>query len=156
MILLVPSKSIADETKLDFGLISFILSRFIKTKRVVKLKVEKSKASYSAFYVNKNLIKISLKENSNLRYIICTLLHEIRHYMQVKIFKQKLLFKYKNYIDYYTSPEEKDARSYEKLATEICQIYKCYKKLDDKMQTIKDFEITATEHQYNEEVNTNK
>jgi hypothetical protein len=43
------------------------------------------------------------------------------------------MFEYDNYIEYYTSPEEKDARNFEKLATEVCHIYRCYKKINEKI-----------------------
>lgn len=133
MIELTPSKAIVAETNLDFNLISYILSRFIQTKRKIKLKVYKSNSNFSAFYVGKNVIRINLKENNTLKYYISTLLHEIRHYLQVKNVSNKILFQYANYIEYFTSPEEKDARKFEKLAADVCKIYNCYKKIDEKI-----------------------
>lgn len=133
MIELKPSKAIVAETNLDFNLISYILSRFIQTKRKIKLKIYKSNSYFSAFYVGKNVIRINLKENNTLKYYISTLLHEIRHYLQVKNVSNKILFQYANYIEYFTSPEEKDARKFEKLAADVCKIYNCYKKIDEKI-----------------------
>jgi len=130
---LKPSKAIVAETNLDFNLISYILSRFIQTKRKIKLKIYKSNSNFSAFYVGKNVIRINLKENNTLKYYISTLLHEIRHYLQVKNVSKKILFQYANYIEYFTSPEEKDARKFEKLAADVCKIYNCYKKIDEKI-----------------------
>ncbi len=133
MIELKPSKAIVAETNLDFNLISYILSRFIQTKHKVKLKIYKSNSNFSAFYIGKNVIRLNLKENNTLKYYISTLLHEIRHYLQVKNVSKKILFQYVNYIEYFTSPEEKDARKFEKLAAEVCKIYNCYKKIDEKI-----------------------
>ena len=133
MIELKPSKAIVAETNLDFNLISYILSRFIQTKRKIKLKIYKSNSNFSAFYVGKNVIRINLKENNTLKYYISTLLHEIRHYLQVKNVSNKILFQYANYIEYFTSPEEKDARKFEKLAADVCKIYNCYKRIDEKI-----------------------
>jgi hypothetical protein len=137
MIHLIPSQSILKETKIDFELLSFIISRFTNLKRNVKIKVYKSKTNYSAFYVGLNIIEINLKEDNSLKYYISTLLHEIRHLVQVKTVKKKLLFSYDNYIEYFCSPEEKDARKFEKLSTEVCKIYNCYKIIEKKIKKLK-------------------
>jgi hypothetical protein len=43
-------------------------------------------------------------------------------------------FNYTSYWNYYSSPEEKDARKFEKLATEVCKIYKQYKIIEEKFK----------------------
>lgn len=151
MIILNPSPAIAKETKLDFNLISFILSQFVKTKRKVNISIQKSKTNYSAFYVGLDIIKLNLKENNTTKYYIQTLLHEIRHYLQVKNVKKKLLFEYDNYIDYYCSPEEKDARNFEKLATDVCKIYNCYKNINLKIKELKLDSFKELQYNYEEQ-----
>jgi len=126
MLVLSPSPGIIKDTKLDYDLISFILSQFITVKRKVYLKVEKSKTTYSCCYPDEKLIQIDLKQGTSLKYVIATLLHEVRHYIQIKHFNSKIQFKYASYNDYYNSAEEKDARKYEKLTTEVCKIYTNY------------------------------
>ena len=133
MIELIPSKAVLDETQIDFNLLSFIISRFLPIKKYTSIKVYKSKSNFSALYVNDGIIRINFKEGSSLRYIISVILHEVRHFVQTKKVKRKLLFNYSNYIEYYTSPEEKDARKFEKLTTEVCHIYKNYQKIAEKI-----------------------
>jgi hypothetical protein len=125
MIVLSPSQGIIKDTKLDYDLISFILSQFIIVKRKTVLRVEKCRDAYSCFFPDEKLIKIDLKQGTSLKYIISTLLHEIRHFIQVKQFNS-LRFSYKNYDEYYNSAEERDARKFEKLTTEVCKIYNNY------------------------------
>lgn len=137
MITLLPSKAVIERTGLDFELLSFIFSRFVKTKRALKIKVHKSKGEYSAFYVGCNLIKLHLPNSVTQKYIVSDLLHELRHILQVENLPFNLSFKYGSFSEYHSSPEEKDARKFEKLATEVNGIYKSYKKLEAKIVEMK-------------------
>lgn len=136
MIELIPSKSVLDETLIDYNLLSYIVSRFIPLKKKTQIRVYKSNSNFSAFYVNDNTIRIDLKEGKSLKYIVSVILHEIRHFVQIKKVKRKLFFNYKNYKEYYTSPEEKDARKFEKLTTEVCHIYQNYLKIAAKISNL--------------------
>jgi len=150
MITLLPSKAVIEKSGLDFALLSFIFSRFIKTKRPLKIKVHKSKGEYSAFYVGRNLIKLHLPQSATQKYILSDLLHEIRHVLQVENLPFKLSFKYGSFNEYHNSPEEKDARKFEKLATEVNSIYKGYKKLETKIVEMKLDSFKELEYNYGE------
>lgn len=131
MLVLSPSKGLAKLTKLDFNLIGFILNRFIKVKWRTPIKVQICKHNWSEYRSDKKLIKIDIKQGTSLKYIISTLLHEIRHVKQVKEVKN-IRFDYENYNEYYNSPEEKDARKYEKLTVDVCRIYNGFKSIEKK------------------------
>jgi len=131
MLVLKPSPGIVKATKLDFNLINFILSQFFKVKWRTPIKVEKCRDNWSAFWPDDKLIRIDLKQGTSLKYIISTLLHEIRHVKQVKEIKE-IRFDYSNYTEYYNSPEERDARKFEKLTSDVCKIYNSYKSIEEK------------------------
>ena len=87
------------------------------------------------------------------KFIIATLLHEVRHCMQLRQECNDIDFNYTSYWNYYSSPEEKDARRFEKLATEVCKIYKQYKIIENKF---KRYDLDSfKELCYNENVDTN-
>jgi Zn-dependent peptidase ImmA (M78 family) len=153
MIKFKPTAGIIKTTKLDYDLISFILSRIIKLKRRVTLRVEKSKRNYSYYYDKRKVICINTNEGTSLKFIIATLLHEVRHCMQLRQECNDIDFNYTSYWNYYTSPEEKDARRFEKLATEVCKIYKQYKIIENKF---KRYDLDSfKELCYNENVDNN-
>jgi hypothetical protein len=131
MLVLKPSSGIVKATKLDFNLINFILSQFLKVKWRTPIKVEKCRDNWSAYWPDDKIIRIDLKQGTSLKYIITTLLHEIRHVKQVKEIKG-IRFNYSNYTEYYNSPEEKDARKFENLAVNVCKIYDSYKGIEEK------------------------
>lgn len=132
MITLKPTNGIIKATKLDYDLISFIFSRFIILKRRVTLRVEKSKRDYSYYYDKHKVICINTNEGTSLKFIVSTLLHEVRHCMQLRQEHNGIDFQYTSYWNYYSSPEEKDARRFERLAAEVCKIYKQYKIIEKK------------------------
>ena len=134
MIRFKPTKGIIKVTNLDYDLISFILSRVIKLNQKDTLRIERSKKSYSYYYDYQKIIYINTKEGTSLKFIINTLLHEVRHYMQFRRDYNDNDFNYTSYWNYYSSPEEKDARKFEKLATEVCKIYKQYKIIEGKFR----------------------
>jgi hypothetical protein len=131
MLVLKPSSGIVKATKLDFNLIASILNQFLKVKWHTHIKVEKCRDNWSGYWPDERLIRIDLKQGTSLKYIISTLLHEIRHVKQVKEIKG-IRFNYSNYTEYYNSPEEKDARKFEKLAVDVCKIYDSYKSIEEK------------------------
>ena len=131
MLVLKPSAGILKATNLDFKLINFILSGFFKVKWRTPIKVEKCRNNWSGYWPDDKIIRIDLKQGTSLKYIIATLLHEIRHVKQVKEIKG-IRFNYSNYTEYYNSPEEKDARKFEKLAVDVCKIYDSYKSIEEK------------------------
>lgn len=134
MIALKPTNGIIKTTNLDYDLISFILSRFIKLKRRISLRVEKSKRNYSYYYDRNKVICINTNEGTSLKFIIATLLHEIRHCMQLRQKCNNIDFSYTSYWNYYSSPEERDARRFERLTAEVCKIYKQYKIIEKKFK----------------------
>lgn len=131
MIILQPSAGFVKATELDFKLLTFILSRFIRTRSRVVVKIHKSKERWSEFWPESKVIKIDLKQGTSLKYVVATLLHELRHYNQVRVFKS-IRFNYDTYNEYYNSAEERDARKFEKLATDVCRIYNSYKSIEGK------------------------
>lgn len=132
MILFIPSKGLIKITQIDYELVSFILSRFIKIKKKVSLRVERSKRKYSYYDDSSKVIFLNTRESCTLSYIVGTLLHEIRHYMQLEQRYNNLYFIYSNYDEYYNSPEERDARKFEVLGVEVCKIYKQHRRIEDK------------------------
>ena len=137
MIRLSPSRGIVKATGIDFELLSFIIGKFIPITKKITLQVHKARNGYSYFCDYDNLIAIDIASNKSLRETIKTILHELRHYIQTKHFKIKFTDYDDNYNAYYRSPEEIDARSYEKLAKEVCSIYKSYVALFKKIEDLK-------------------
>ncbi len=152
MIKFVPSKSIIKYLDFDFNLIGYIISQFITDYRGV-FKLHKSRDNCSYFYIKGNVIKLDINKCQDFEYCISTLLHELRHYMQYKFFKRSIFMEYDSYKDYYSAPEEVDARNYEILKKEICTIYNAYKKLHQKI--ISNQLDSLKELQYNIEKNEN-
>ena len=134
MICLTPSVNLVRETNIDFVLLSKIISTLLPLKGKIKLHVVKTSKSYSFFSQSDKQIGISTTEPLTLRYMVSTILHEVRHAMQVKHCGKSLLFSYSSYNQYYNSPEEKDARKFEKLTTDVCVIYQSYKSIEGKVK----------------------
>lgn len=153
MIILKPTRGIVKITKLDYDLISFILSRFVITKQKVSIRIEKSRYSFSYYCDNRKIICVNTDEGTSLKFTINTLLHEIRHYMQMRQKCDSKDIDYTSYWSYYSSPKEKDARKFEKITAEICKIYNQYKIIEDKF---KRYELDYfKELCYNEAVDSN-
>jgi hypothetical protein len=153
MITLKPTNGMIKTTKLDYDLISFIFSRFITLKRRITLRVEKSKCNYSYYYDKRKVIYINTNEGTSLKFIIGTLLHEVRHCMQLRQEHNGIDFQYTSFWNYYSSPEEKDARRFERLAAEVCKIYKQYKIIEKKF---KEYDLDSfKELYYNKRVDSN-
>ena len=137
MILLLPSKTIRQKTGIDFDLLTHILSYFIQTDQTVAIYVYKSKTDISWFYPEEQIISVALSNREkDMRYIITVILHELRHYIQATQFDSVFAPDYSSFNQYYNSPEEKDARAFEKISSEVYNIYKLYNKIDTKLNKI--------------------
>ena len=124
------------DTKLDYDLISLIISRITNVKKNTYIRLIKTKGHFSYYCEDSKTIAIDLKQGNNLREIVKTILHEIRHLIQTKQFKITYT-DYSTYKEYYNTPEEIDARNYEKLGSIVCKLYKQYKELDQKYDKLK-------------------
>jgi hypothetical protein len=127
MIKLKASASIQKITGIDYDLLSHILQYAFPVKQRVVIRIEKSRKNnlFSAYYYPNNIIRLYFPtEPPTLRYTVSTILHETRHYFHFKLYPSNMLCNYNSHLEYYNSPEEKDARKAEKLATEICAAYK--------------------------------
>ena len=60
--------------------------------------------------------------------------HFDRYLIQYLKYKDILIFNYDNYKDYYNSPEERDARRFETIATDICKIYNAHISIAEKFK----------------------
>lgn len=129
------SSGLRRESKLNFGLLASIINNVISVSKREVIRVEKSRKSYSYYKHDIRTIGINLNECRSQKAIICTLLHELRHYMQKVEMGNSILFgMYLSYNDYYYSPEEVDARKFEKICGDICKIYNCYKDIEEKLK----------------------
>jgi hypothetical protein len=153
MIILKPTNGLINSTGIDYDLVTFILGRFVRLVKKATIRVERSKKNYSYYDDGCRSIFIDIKNECSLKYIISTILHEVRHFMQLRQKNNNLDYVYSSYNNYYSSPEEKDARKYEKVATEVCRIYNQHKKIEEKF---KKYNLDSfKELLYTKEVNSN-
>ena len=141
MIKFFPSIRVQKDTGLDFDLLgnicSEIFNRGFKKNITFWCKVHKSRQEGTSTVEKldeKCLYLINLDIHPDRRYIIGTILHELRHAFQLGIFKYNVIARFSSYNAYYKSTEEKDARKQEKLVTEIVKIYDNYKKAEEKFK----------------------
>ena len=141
MIRFLPSRRVQKDTNLDFELLGNICSEiFIKGFKkhltfFVKIHKSRDKRTSTLEQLDeKCLYQINLDIEGEKRYLIGTILHELRHAFQLGIFKYNVIARFSSYNAYYKSTEEKDARKQEKLATEIVRIYDNYKKAEEKFK----------------------
>ncbi len=153
MLKLKPTIGIAKRTGVDFDLLSFIISRVYNIREDVIIYVKMTKMNvHAAYFHGQDTVKIYVKENCSLRYIIGCLLHEIRHHFQFQIKEFNTV--YRSYREYFNSPEEVDARKCEKLTTAVCKIYNTFKVIEKKKEDLGiDYFM---ELRYNEAVENNK
>ena len=137
MIVLKPSKRVVKDTQIDYDLLSRIISSIVYTRNAVVLSIHKSRFSFSYYQWDDKLIGINLDEGTSLRFVVRTLLHEIRHMMQIRHTKKKVEFKYTSYAQYYKSPEERDARKFERLTASVCTLYDTYKTIESRIRHYK-------------------
>ena len=141
MIKFFPSVRVQKDTGLDFDLLgnicSEIFNRGFKDNITVWCKIHKSRQKRTSTVEKldeKCLYQIDLDLDHDKRYLIGTILHELRHAFQLGIFKYNVIARFSTYTAYYNSKEEKDARKQEKLTTEIVKIYDNYQKAQDKFK----------------------
>ena len=134
MIQLIPSKTLVNSSGIDFALLSSIISEFVKFDTLTTFKCVKHKHCFSEINLEKRIIRLFVSENNNLQYYVGTIIHELRHFMQYLKYKDILIFNYDNYKDYYNSPEERDARKFETIATDICKIYNAHISIAEKFK----------------------
>ena len=71
------------------------------------------------------------------KYLISSLLHEVRHCIQFNIFGYwNHLVHFKNWKEYYYLKEEIDARKMERLTTEVIKIYDSSTKLNETFKSL--------------------
>jgi len=132
MIILEPSRTIKQSTKLDFNLFSQLLTTMLeknhKRKIDIVAKVHKSRtpgASYCMPEEEDHEFTIQLDlSNTKRRYIVSSLLHEVRHCIQKNLFNSWPEYTaMKTWKDYYLAKEEVDARKMERLTTQFLKAY---------------------------------
>jgi len=139
MIILEPSAGIKKDTKLNFDVISNLLTSLLEYnhKRKINLyvKIHKSKTAGASFCTpiegNEYLINLDMS-NKKKRYVFGTILHEIRHCIQKEVFKfWPVERSMKTWKDYYFSKEEIDARKIEALTTQFIKSYDAFMNLNE-------------------------
>lgn len=141
MVTFIPSKRLVSLSGVDYELLSFIINRFVNIKKPLNLKLERANVNWSGFWPDKNLICIDTKQGTSLEYITATILHELRHAIQSRN-NVVMNYNYVNYEEYYNSPEERDARSFETLTPEVCNIYKSFKRINIKNNRVDSYLLT--------------
>lgn len=145
MIILEPSPGIKKDTKLNFDVISNLLTTLLEYnhKRSIKLfvKVHKSRTKGVSYcsHVDKHEFIINLDmNNKNRKYIFGSILHEIRHCIQKQIFNYwPVTTNMKTWRDYWYSKEEVDARKIEALTTHFIKSYDAMVKMNSIFKTKK-------------------
>lgn len=151
MITLQPSRRLIQATNLDFNLLTSIINTIIKHDTHFTLKCVRYKRCYSDILFKTKTIRLSIREQHDIKYYIGTILHEIRHYIQYLKYQDKLTFNYNDYNEYYYSPEERDARKFETIATEVCKIYQSYIKISEKFKKYNLNELKELDYLYKNE-----
>ena len=141
MIKFFPSRRVEKDTGLDFNLLGRIFSEIFNSgfekDLVYWCKVHKSRDERTSTLERldeKCLYQINLDVDGNRRYIIGSILHELRHAFQQTIFNYEVVARFSSYRAYYNSTEEKDARKQEKLTSEILKVYDNYQKAQEKFE----------------------
>ena len=141
MIKFLPSRRVQRDTGLDFDLLSNICSeifnRGFKKNLTFWCKIHKSRVEETSTVEKldeKCLYQINLDLEGSRKYLIGTILHELRHAFQLGIFKYDVVARFSSYRAYYNSTEETDARKQEKLTSEILKIYDNYQKAQEKFK----------------------
>jgi hypothetical protein len=144
MIELTASQGIEKQTGINFQLLSTILTTVFEAahgrKIHIKAQVHKcrDKDTSTCEYISKRKFKISLNTcNIKKRHQWTALLHEFRHCVQYNLFgfwPNTAVFK--SFKHYYTSIEEVDARTAEKMYTEVLKIYEYHIKAQEKFKKL--------------------
>lgn len=133
MITFIPSKRLLIHTNIDYVLLGLIFTCFLRTSISGSFKLERARLDWSGFWPEDNIIRIDTKQGTSLQYVVSTILHEIRHAIQFKN-DAAIKYEYNSYDEYYNSPEECDARSFESLTQPVCDIYKMFEAVSKKKQ----------------------
>jgi len=135
MITLLPSKRVEKLTGIDYNVLGWaidkVLSANFKKDFVYNVTIHKSRVEGTSFVClggRSRNFKIHLDCDGDMRYYVSTILHEMRHILQHNFFKYEIKTAFNTYKEYYNSPEEKDARRFEKLTTSVIHIYKALEK----------------------------
>ena len=143
MIKFFPSRRVEKDTGIDFNLLgnicSEIFNRGFKKDLYFRCQVHKSREDKTSTLekleeFTEPFYKINLDIDGNRRYIISSILHELRHAFQQTIFEYDVVARFSSYTAYYNSTEEKDARKQEKITSEILKIYDNYQKAQEKFK----------------------
>ena len=136
MMRLLPSKRVERLTGVDYSILEWVINKTLelnfKREFDYNINIHKSK-THETSYVwlesgdGKYTIHLDCCDN-NLRYVISSILHEIRHVLQHDYFKASVGYAYRTYREYYNSAEERDARKFEKLTTPIIRMYEAFGK----------------------------
>ena len=138
MILLTPSRTIKQETNIDFNVFEKILTTLLehnhKKKIYLNIKVHKSRKPGTSMcqQLTKRNYVISLDlSNTKKKYLFGSLLHEIRHCLQYNLFGfWNHLVHFNTWSEYFYSKEETDARKMEHLTSQVIKLYECFIKLN--------------------------
>ena len=131
MILLEPSRTIKQQTNIDFDLLSQLLTTVLeknhKRKINIVARVHKSKIAGTSFCHHEDgynfLIQLDTSKRKP-RYLFGSILHELRHCIQKNLFNYwPLTANMKTWKDYWFSREEIDARKMERLTTQVMKSY---------------------------------
>ena len=141
MIKFFPSIRVQKDTGLDFDLLgnicSEIFNKGFKKNITLWCKIHKSRQPETSTVEKldeKCLYQINLDLEGSRKYLIGTILHELRHIFQQALFKYEVVARFSSYRAYYNSTEETDARKQEKLTSEILKIYDNYQKAQEKFK----------------------
>lgn len=131
MIILDPSVGVKQLTNLDFNLLSKLITLMLETNHKQRInitaKIHKSRIKGTSLcqHVDGREFLINLDtSNTKKRYLISSILHEVRHCIQKNIFGYwPDTHNMKTWRDYWYSKEEIDARKMEKLTTQMIKSY---------------------------------
>lgn len=145
MITLQPSKTVKENYSINFDALAIALSstlRMIYGKDIKgSIKIRKSRG-WDHYRMGCSEIRLSFDVNKSDEQALSTIIHELRHWQQDKIFKlpDDLVDYYDDttFERYHNSPIEIDARHFQKVETEVMTMYKSLIDLDEKNE-IHDF-----------------
>lgn len=131
----MPSKRVEKLTSINYNTLEWIINKTLelnfKKEFDYNINIYKSRThetSYVWLESEDDIYTIHLDCNGKLRYIIESILHEIRHILQHAHFKSRIGYAYRSYREYYNSAEERDARRFEKLGTPVIKMYEACEK----------------------------
>jgi hypothetical protein len=137
MITLKPSKRVSKLTGIDFDTLGWIINRVLCVNLNKELRysisIHKCRTAGTSFVwlddkTRNFTIHLDCDEKNNTKYVIESILHEIRHILQHTLFKLKIQYAFRSYKEYYNSHEERDARKFERLGTSVYHMYQAFEK----------------------------